>query len=208
MKRIVFLWQELSGYFLACINEINKNNNVELLVVYKNPKKINPHNINKVKNMSFMISSENFNNKTIMNKIREFRPNYLILNGWNNLGYNMITYKAQNLKIKIILCLDNIWYTSLKQKIWAFIFKNFLNKYFYKIFVPFFPHYEYANNLGFKKNRIINFLYSCNTELFYSKNIKQKKNELNFIFVGRLIHQKGVDLLYHSFISVKKNFQI
>ncbi len=144
---------------------------------------------------------------------------YLILSGWNNIFYQSIFIIAKILNIKIILrCENNFYETSyLKKKIKIFLL-TIVFKFFYKFIAIGKKNNEMYRECGVSKDKIIKSNYSIDNDFFSKKKILKKKeaylkdkykthNKKVFIFVGKFINRKGIDVLLDA-ITHLNNFPI
>jgi glycosyltransferase involved in cell wall biosynthesis len=109
-----------------------------------------------------------------------------------------------------VIGFDNQYSGSLKQRLGAIYFKLMLRPYFKGAFVPGQKQRTFAQMLGFDDKHIALHVYCCDHELYssYYESSKTQK-QINFpkrlIFVGRYVHQKGIDTLWESFIELQND---
>lgn len=126
----------------------------------------------------------------------DFAPDAVYVSGWNNKQYLTISQIFRTRGIPVICGMDNHWQGSSRQKFASFFASFYLKKYFDLIWVPGTWQYSYALKLGFKKNQIITGLYSADVKTFTRLVPILRKR---FLFVGRLVHHKAIDLLADAF---------
>ncbi|BBH54045.1 glycosyltransferase [Fluviispira sanaruensis] len=105
---------------------------------------------------------------------------------------------------KICVSVDNRFKLNFRQFIGAFYFRLFLRPIFDHVFVPGESGIKLMKFLGMKKNAIFTGLYGCDENIFFNKKIFSERKS-QFIFVGQLIHRKGIDILIKSFQNYKQN---
>ncbi len=132
---------------------------------------------------------------------------YLILSGWNNLFYQSIFVVSKMLNIKIILrCENNLYETSFIQKRIKVFFLSIIFKLFYKFIAIGKKNNEMYIECGISKDKIIKSNYSVDNDFFSKKKLLKKKetnlkkkfkthNKKVFIFVGKFIKRKGINVL-------------
>jgi glycosyltransferase involved in cell wall biosynthesis len=201
-KRILFLFTELSGYFLNCLCYAKKSG-YEVHVVHYEVNNEAPFNLD-LYNQLFLYRRNEFSKFNVLSAFVEgLNPSLIFVSGWIDQNYLKII-KKHSLVRKNVLLIDNPWKGTLKQKIWSFYFIFFYKKYFDFIWLPGLPQKRYAKKLGFKKDEIFEGLYTCDERVF---NFKTKLNNRNkslkkLLFIGRYIDQKGVIELWDTFIKV------
>ena len=141
---------------------------------------------------------------------------YIILSGWNNFFYKIVYLFSIILSIKIILrCENNFYNDNLLKKIIKKTLLTIFFKKFYKFIAIGKKNYEMFLNCGVKKKNIILSNYFVDKNFFLSKNLLKKKSnrikknlaikrEKVFLFVGKLIKRKGLDVLLEAFKLVNK----
>jgi glycosyltransferase involved in cell wall biosynthesis len=204
MKKILFLYTELAGYFEACIRELNTKD-VEIHIVRW------PVNNEAPFKFSFpgdvkIYDRNKFDNKELLELATKINPDLIISSGWVDKGYLKVC-KTFNGKVPVVLTMDNQWSGSLKQQIAKLVAPFTLLHTFSHAWVPGQPQKEYALRLGFNPDRIETGFYSADT-LHFSK-IADKRFENKFInkrflYIGRYIPQKGIDKLFSAFLELAK----
>ncbi len=203
MKKILFLYTGLSGYFEACIRELNTRN-VEIHIVRWPVNKVAPFQFSFPKEIQIYDRSE-FNNKSLLQLTEKISPDIIISSGWVDKGYLKVC-KAHKGKIPVVLSMDNLWHGNIRQYIARLVAPFILHKIFSHVWVPGDPQKEYALKLGFKETVIKMGFYSADVEHF--KRIAEKRLEKleiakRFLFVGRYIPQKGIDKLFSAFLELQ-----
>ena len=199
---IVFLYTELSGYFIACLKRLISLNKVKVMVVHWPINPEAPFDFELPKEVDF-INKNSLKRKEILNKIQTMNPSIIVISGWLDKDYLKISrhFKPSS---KIVLCMDNTWIGSFKQFIGTLLSKYLHSLFFTHIWIPGNPQLAYAQKLGFKDKSILKGYYSADQELFssfYEKSIliKEKQFPHRFLFAGRYIPSKGIDALIQTF---------
>jgi glycosyltransferase involved in cell wall biosynthesis len=112
-------------------------------------------------------------------------------------------YKKNNPTVKIVSGLDAQWEGSLRQYIGSIYFKLNYKKIFDFIWVSGKPQFAFALHLGYKFEKILTDLYSCDTNTF---NFKAPLNQ-RFLFVGRFIKIKFIDGLLKAYSNLPSEIQ-
>ena len=202
--KIVYLYSEYMGYTASTVNKLVEYGAevhiVHLPTPYKPEKKSNV----------YYYQRENLGFDDIQILLKDINPLITVVSGWEDNTYlkcakNLI----RNHKI-VVLGIDNIWHNTIRQKIASYLgMIGYFKKFFSNAWVAGPYQYQYAREIGFRKDEIIYDLYSCDISQFdKARKSREKKIGVNnypykFLFVGRLEDIKGIDLLLKSWTSIK-----
>jgi glycosyltransferase involved in cell wall biosynthesis len=201
--KYLFLSSELSDYFNVCLQCLGNQKSTEVHVIHMPVNIDAPFDFSNINQIYFYPKSSL---RKLFRLASEINPDIIILMGWNDFNYNIILLRYYR-KIKV-LCMDNRWIGSTKQKFASCAGKMFLYKLFDYIFIPGAPQKEYAFRLGFSEKQILKGCYSANLSLFkkyYEKTISEKKKEFphRLLFVGRYTEVKMISELVSTFIEIQ-----
>lgn len=207
MHKIVFLYTELAGYFLSCVNELSKRKDIQIHIIRWPVNKEAPFNFN----FDHAVTVYNRNELTeagILELLNKINPSIIYCSGWIDKGYLKVC-KVYNDKIPVIVGFDNQWQGTIKQHVAALISFKKIHPYFNHCWVPGKPQYEYALRLGFKPKQILTGFYVADYNLFhgfYEKYLENKKHDFpkRFIFVGRYYDFKGIEEMWQAFVNLDK----
>jgi len=205
--RLLFLYTELAGYFIACIKKLSELYDVEIYIVYWPVNKEAPFQFNFNGNINF-IEKNKFSKQELHKKIESISPDFIYCSGWIDKNYLSIA-KSFRKKIPLVIGLDNPWQGSLKQYLACLISRFTIKQIFTNCWVPGKKQKRYAHNLGFSTGEILMNYYSADVDFFMSmgdKYLQTKKNNYPhvLIYVGRYYKFKGINDLCDSFISWQK----
>jgi glycosyltransferase involved in cell wall biosynthesis len=118
------------------------------------------------------------------------------------------TYKKINKLTKTYCAIDDQWKNTLRQKIGTYIYKLFLNKkVFDYMWVAGSPQLYYASNFGVKYNQVISGLLVASSKFNGNPNKSRR-----FVYVGRFVNVKGIDLLISAHklldINIRNKWQL
>ena len=189
VKKILFLYSELSEYTINCINYFVQNNiNVSVCIVH--------WDINDEAPFAFVFdnSINHYNKKNIeLNTfINELNPDLVLCSGWFDKDYLRVIKKFKKSFFTVLL-FDNYWKGTLKQKLGSLIFRFIYKKYFDCCWAPGNIHVKYALKLGFDNDAIFLGLYATNLKLFNQYfNVDNLIIPKKFLYVGRYLELKGI----------------
>lgn len=200
--KILFLYTELAGYFLASVKKFMELYGVEVHIVRWKVNEEAPFEFNELGNIN-IYERDNFSTKQLIELADKISPNMIYVSGWADKAYVKVCKKYSK-KIPVLAALDNQWFGTLKQRIATLISPFTLKRYFTHIFAAGLYQFEYARRLGFKKENIFIGMYSSDLDLFekvYFENLEEKKKNYpkQLLYVGRFTEFKGLEELWKAF---------
>lgn len=198
--KIVFLYSEIAGYFLSCVQALCQE--ADVLIVRWEVNKEAPFKFNFPKGAEIVIKND-FTMSELSVKVHGFSPDIIVCSGWMDKDYLRII-KSFKKKIPTVLTLDNHWNGNLKQKIAAFLSPFILKNKFTHAWVPGEPQKVFAQKLGFKGNILLGF-YCADVNLFDQIYQKQQGGfKKQFLYVGRYVKHKGIFEIWQAFIELQE----
>lgn len=195
-KRLLFLSQELSGYWVSGIEELRKLANV--LVIHYPTNKEAP--FKQSLDSAYQIKPQS--ELELIKILDEFDPNALFVSGWADKEYKSIAQKFVA-QIPVVLCIDNPWKSTWKQ--WINVALSIrLRKCYNRTWGCGPSQAKYLKKLGF--NSFKQGLYTANVELFDSPSNPFHGNSTHLVCVARYIPQKNLQTLWKAFIRLSNDF--
>ena len=195
--KIVFLYSEIAGYFLACAKVLSKH--ADILIIRWPINNEAPFKFEKSEGIKIICKTD-LSHSELKETVHGFNPTTLVCSGWMDKDYLKIV-KSFSRKIPTVLTLDNHWTGSIKQRIAAVLSPFFLQNKFTHVWVPGSPQVRFAKALGFKK--ISTGFYCADVELHknnYHNGVVPKTKQ--FLYVGRYVDHKGIFEMWNAFISL------
>lgn len=130
-----------------------------------------------------------------------FKPKVLVVAGWMDLNYIICCFLCRLMGVKVILIMDTQYnsISFIKRLLLLRLFIIFRFFIYTHAWVPGLPQYYMAVKLGFRPSCIMTNLLSADDSIFCRSlfpNINAVSNDLiRFIFVGRLVEDKGLEML-------------
>ncbi len=204
-KKILFLYNELAGYFLACIEKLSTLYDVEIHVVRYPLNPVAPFEFKFNDHIKYY-ERKNYNRTQLIALAKEINPDLIFTGGWMDKDYIAVSKSFKN--IPVVLTSDMPWLGSVKQNIATVIGPLYLPRIFTHCWVPGEPNAVYARKFGFKNDRLLTGMYSADFDLFQQYYLKNKESKGNlfpkkFIYVGRYSELKGVKELWQAFIQLQ-----
>ncbi|MFK8046464.1 MAG: glycosyltransferase family 4 protein [Crocinitomicaceae bacterium] len=195
--KIVFLYSEIAGYFLACAKALSKK--AEVLIVrwpinYEAPFQFEDEDDLKI------ICKSDFDKTELQEIVFDFKPTIIVASGWMDKDYLKIV-KSFKKKIPTVLTLDNHWTGSLKQRLASLMSPAIIKNKFTHAWVPGQPQVKFAKTLGFKN--ITTGFYCADVDLHaenYEEVLVEKTRQ--FLYVGRYVKLKSIFEMWQAFIEL------
>ncbi|MBN8587083.1 MAG: glycosyltransferase family 4 protein [Rhodothermia bacterium] len=202
MKKVLFVLQNLPWYYYNAIKKFSNVHKVSIIVTKED--KNAPY--------SFPVSSEilihHINNTNDIDRVyNSFNPDVLVVGGWGEKLFRVISKKAKKDGKKVVIGMDNPWKGTVKQHILCAFSSLVVKNLFTHAWVPATSQYEYARRLGFKEKNILRGLYTGDPTLYLCEDGEVFQKEQIILFVGRLLDWKGVLELYEAFVSISNERQ-
>ena len=205
-RSYLFLYTELAGYTIACLNALKlAEPYASITVVHYPVNKEAPFvfdfaaigNFKSITDFPTYTSLEAFTNQV--------HPTHIICSGWINKNYVRLCFQWRKKAVNV-LCFDNHLIGNAKQWIWRFTGSFLLRKCYQFVWVPGKRQVSYAKFLGFKTHQILQHFYSCDTPVFLEKGVaalasKKKEFPKILLCVARYIPVKAYEELWEAFVA-------
>lgn len=205
-KKILFLYTEIAGYFLACCRAL-LHEGAEVHIIRYPLNREAPFQFEFPSGLN-IYERNDYPDHKLTAFVRTIDPDIIVCSGWTDKDYLRICRQYKG-RIPTVLTLDNQWNGGIKQRIAALAGPVYLKRRFSHCWVPGDPQFEYALRLGFKEGAVLTGFYSCDFDLFhqqYLANLPAKEHDFpkRFIYVGRYVEQKGIAGLWQAFIELQQ----
>lgn len=205
--RIVFLYSELAGYFLACAEELGKHQDVASVDIVHWP--INPEapfNFESTESYSLHPKAD-YTRDGLKTLLESINPTALVCSGWMDADYNAMAKQCRS-KIPVVLTMDNWWTGSFKQWLAVLTSPFFIRQRFNRAWVPGEPQRPFAEKLGFRGKALATGFYCADPRPFdrVFEARKNRKPLKKLLYVGRYLDFKGVRELWSAFAGLSDEF--
>lgn len=198
--KILILWASLADYTVACFKELSLRADTDIMLIYQPVSNNAPFHQFDLSFCSKSICYEPTTSHLIKELCIAYEPNILLMASWNYSSYMKIAKTCRKKGTKVISAFDNQWNNTLKQNIGKFTSSLFLKPAIDNFLVPGDRQAVLARKLGYPQP-LFGF-YCANSNNF--KNIRYNPNTKRFLFIGRLIDQKGVRNLLSAYQIYRK----
>lgn len=201
-KTALFLYTELAGYMVNCMNTLAEKKDIEVHVVAYPINEEAPFQFDFHPQLTVHNRNEH-DEGSLTELIAQLKPNWIYCSGWADKTY-LKAVKAHS-HIPSALAFDNQWEGSAKQQVLSLAARFIFPRQFNFAFVPGERQVSFAKKLGFKKDQIKTGVYCCDVDLFKSYQSNDKNRSL--LWVGRYIPQKGAELLWTTFLELNAEME-
>lgn len=202
--KLAILWSHPANYLYAAIESATALGAQVLLSCFKSGAKA-PY---KLDNSIFCNgntrlewdNARSIDTGTVLQALDKLQPQILIISGWNHPNYMEIARQYQGRALRL-LAMDNQWEATPRQILGAVMSRHLIQPYFDYAFVPGERQYQFAKRLGFRDDRIIDGLFTCDPAFYQAPPTDPARR--GFIYVGRLSREKGIHTLLSAYASYR-----
>ncbi|MCC9137330.1 glycosyltransferase family 4 protein [Pontibacter silvestris] len=205
--KILFLYTELAGYFIACVEALIKEHQVEVHMVRWPINKEAPFQL-AIPDGVTVYDKQQYSREQLIQLSQAVAPDLVFCTGWIDKDYLAVarTFKKQ---VPVLVGMDNHWHGSARQQIARLLAPFTLQRIFTHAFVAGAPQQKYALKLGFRKQDVLQGYYSADVRHFQkayqeSKFLKENVFPKRFIYVGRYVQQKGIQDMWEAFVQLQQ----
>jgi len=197
VTRVAVLWSHLSGYLNACLRELDRRG-VTVFTSWFRSSSAAPFDEDafgwlRTKHSREWKDSASIVTPDLIAGLEDFRPEILLVSGWNHPGYRAAARCFRGRAIRV-LAMDNPWEERPRQWLGRLIAPWYVRPLFDAAFVPGERQFQFARRLGFADGEIRIGLYAPDTEAF-RRPVDAPAQGQGFLFVGRLVEDKGIATL-------------
>lgn len=130
-------------------------------------------------------------------------PEIIVCAGWADRSYNKVAVKYRSRGILTLAMSDTQWRGG-RQWINRLLSPFRHKRWFDYIWAAGLLQFDYARKLGFKPDRILLNCFAGDVETFSKVSIERKEKiyPKNFLFVGRFVHVKAIDVLLKAWSQI------
>ncbi len=206
MNRLLFLYTELAPYFLACVDRLVKDHDVEVHIVRWPVNKEAPFDLgfgDRVK----VYERKELDDGALLKLAEDLAPDIVFASGWVDKGYLKVCRAIRAKGKPVVMCSDTAWRGDVRQIAACIAARLWIKRTFSHAWVTGEAQAMYARNLGFTDANVKTGFYSADVDRFAPlferfKPIKQLNFPHRFLCVARYIPTKGHQLLCDAFAEL------
>ena len=202
--RILFLVTELSTYMARCIEELATLPGMAVGVVCVDPGINAPYDLGEVtpNGVSVYRYRSLPGRRLVQGVASQFVPDVVVISGWQIPQYRHVARRIGKRTLRVLF-MDNQWLATPKQLLGVATASVYVRPLFDVAFLPGERHAVFARKLGFPHHAIWRGMYSCDqprfARAFDSRQAGPPEDAHSFLFVGRLVAEKGLDVLAEAY---------
>lgn len=206
MKRVLFLYTELAPYFLACVERLVKDHDVEVHIVRWPVNKEAPFDLRFADRVK-VYDRNGLDELPLHRLANRIDPDIVLTSGWVDKGYLSVCRDFRKRGVPVVMCSDTAWRGDVRQ--WAAVGTSrfWLRRTFSHAWVTGEAQATYARFLGFPPFAIKRGFYSADVDRFQPladrfAAAKAQRFPHRFLCVARYIATKGQQLLCDAFAEL------
>lgn len=204
--KILFVWTGVTSYMADCWRRLQREPDVELKIIvelveigkeFDRERVLNSLDTCVVGDRSFVRQingqADQWRPAELISRfLGAWKPEVMFAVGWHSKVVRELVKRKDWRDVPKVCCFDLPWRWSLRCIAARFVLGPFLRNYG-AAYVPGVACERYARWLGFKK--VWQGLFSIETEKFRIAGAKETNMRTGFLFVGRKVPEKGIDVL-------------
>lgn len=202
--RIYLAWQYITGYSTSGFHAlVEQGHDVRLMYqeALVHPPFLAPFDDAELtKGLEAIGWSGQPDEELLLRELEQFQPEVLLVNSWHIPAYMKAARRWKGRALRIVI-MDHQWLGTPKQWLGRLTRRLFIQPAFDAAFMPGDEQAVFARHLGFQQHEIIVGLYTCHQSFFTGP---QTPPRHAFLFTGRLVDTKGVDVLASAYRSYRQ----
>lgn len=205
MRRIAVFFSRLSGYMAACLREVEVRYGVELLVVRHAPDPNAPFAAEEFGWIKRLHDRHLLDRRKLLRLIDEFQPDGLYLSGWFDRDYLAAGRYARARGIPVVAGLDGQWKGTYRQYLGKYTAAWNLHPAIDVLWAAGERQRQFAAHLGYRGRKCWSGVYACDVERFAAVFQRRAPRPGPFVFVGRYVPVKGLDVLVEAYRTYRRS---
>jgi glycosyltransferase involved in cell wall biosynthesis len=201
--KVAYLQSAPSGHTDSCLRALVARGNVSLFLTLPPAQANAPYDRSSVPADVIYDISSFARDRELERSLQNFNPDLLMVVSWHHTNYRWCL--RGNKAAARVLCMDNQWLATPKQRLGVLTSLLHVKRYYDAAFLPGSRQRDFARRLGFPANRIYEGFYSADPEVFGPEGSLFEAHRRNFLFVGRLVVEKGIDVLVEAYRQYRAN---
>ncbi|MEO1623071.1 MAG: glycosyltransferase family 4 protein, partial [Cyanobacteria bacterium J06632_3] len=200
--KVVFCWADISGYMAACWRSLSQHPDIDLYVLAFQARHETAFSDSLMNGVSSCLLSLEARKDTalIRQRVLEQKPDVLVLCGWLHKPFRQLVFDSAFKDTKFIMGMDTPWQGTLRQRVGTVLLKRYLNRMSHVVTTGE-RSWQYAKNLGIPTSHIHRGMYGIDYDSWSALLTEQKQTNWprSFLFVGRYIPIKAIDILIAAY---------
>jgi glycosyltransferase involved in cell wall biosynthesis len=194
--KISILFSSLADYTVAFFRHLARDQGWRIQLIYQPIKSDAPYNQFDVAFCEEAIEDTDRTRSELFSRVSSFGPECILMCSWNFRHFMRITRRLRRGGVYVVAAMDNQWLGTPKQWLGVMVSPVFLKPSIDTFLVAGDRQAQFAARLGY--SNVLYGFYSADVQRF-ATSAANATRERNFLFVGRLIREKGLDLLLAAY---------
>ena len=205
---ITILYSRVAGYVIACLKALVASEDSIRLQVFHWPASPNaPFNLNELQWIDELHIKESQGASEITKDVRAFSPDAVLMSGWIDETYLKVARSIRGDGTPVVAGCDTQWTGSLRQQLGRMAAPWYLHSAIDVLWVPGERQRQLAKRLGYSNLNCWTGYYSCDWSHFAQVKSEEATTEPFFLYVGRYVEEKGVDVLMEAYRSYRDHVE-
>lgn len=203
MQRLAVLFSRLSGYMAACLEALHEEHGVELLVVRVPPAGNAPFDERHFDWIDRLYDRDALTVGGMKDIVDDFGPDAVFMSGWFDDGYLQVAREVRERGVLVVAGSDAQWTGSWRQQGARLLAPWYLHSAIDVLWVAGERQRQLARRLGYRGRRCWEGVYACDWGRFAAHYETETGPSRRFLYVGRYVPEKGVDLLADAYAAYR-----
>ncbi len=189
--RVVFLWRQPSGYFEAELATLRSRGH-EIAVMFERAGPAAPFETDDqpgTRNDHHWTTPPS--TETVLRFLRQNDAEVVVTASWGIPSYVSACAGYHEAALRVV-GVDSPWRANPKQLVGRWTHRRRFHQAFDAAWVNGTPQWELVRRLGFGSDRVFDHFYCADTSRFAARRTASDRARAPFLFVGRLVEEKGV----------------
>lgn len=205
--KVFSLHAKFSSFFATCFGELVSSYDARIRMVCVRPHAEAPfdESIYETAKLEKKWFKDELDVSMIQREIEAFQPDVILVSGWFIPEYLEICKWFKRCGGLVVAYSDTQYYGRWKQRLGCLIARWRLHPAIDVVWVAGERQRDYARRLGYPTSRIWEPMLCCDVPRFTTARQLVEERSRSFLFVGRFVHDKGIDLLCAAYQRYRKS---
>jgi len=207
-QRLAVLYSHPSSYTRACFRVLKEDYGWEIFAIYYERSPEAPFAEEPFEGIAQMVKRSEFRSaEEIRQSVRKFKPDMVYIAGWMDKCYVQAARLLRKDGIPVVAGSDTQYTGKWRQQVARIISPWYLKTAIDVLWVTGNRQRQFAEKLGYRGDRCWEGMYCCDWEPFAQAGDAGKNRENFFLFVGRYIPVKGLDVLLDAYADYRASVE-
>ncbi len=204
-SRLAVLYSHPGSYTRACLSELKLAYDWEILAIHYLKSTEAPFAEEPLQGIAECVARSKFSRpQEIVDRICSFGADIVLMSGWMDKGYLAAARLLKRQGIPVVAGSDTQFTGSLRQWLAARAAPWYLHPAIDVLWVTGERQRQLAWRLGYRGDRCWTGMYGCDHERFAAAGAYAGEREPCFLYVGRYVEAKGLDILLEAYAGYRK----